>query len=77
MPVRPWLYGIAANLARHHWRDEERMLRAYARTGIDPVLAENDDALDRLGARSRQRELATARKPASERAGDSAVARLG
>ena len=30
-PVRPWLYGIAANLARHHWRSERRMLRAYAR----------------------------------------------
>jgi RNA polymerase sigma factor (sigma-70 family) len=59
-PVRPWLYGIAANLARHHWRDEERMLRAYARTGIDPVLAENDDALDRLDTRARQRELAAA-----------------
>jgi RNA polymerase sigma factor (sigma-70 family) len=59
-PVRPWLYGIAANLARHHWRDEERMLRAYARTGIDPILAEDDDALDRLDARSRQRELAAA-----------------
>src|SRR5581483_4271510 len=21
-PVRPWLYGIAANLMRHHWRKE-------------------------------------------------------
>ena len=38
-PVRPWLYGIAANLVRHHWRKERRMLRAYARTGVDPVLA--------------------------------------
>jgi DNA-directed RNA polymerase specialized sigma24 family protein len=36
-PVRPWLYGIAANLVRHHWRKERRMLRAYARTGVDPV----------------------------------------
>jgi RNA polymerase sigma factor (sigma-70 family) len=59
-PARPWLYGIAANLVRRHWRDEERMLRAYARTGIDPVLAENDDTLDRADARSRQRELAAA-----------------
>jgi RNA polymerase sigma factor (sigma-70 family) len=24
-------------LLRHHYRDEERALRAYARTGIDPV----------------------------------------
>ena len=29
-PVRPWLYGIAANLMRHRWRTERRMLRAYA-----------------------------------------------
>src|SRR5262245_42595935 len=35
-PVRPWLYGIAANLVRRHCRDERRLLRAYARTGADP-----------------------------------------
>jgi RNA polymerase sigma-70 factor (ECF subfamily) len=40
-PVRPWLYGIAANVMRHHWRKERRMLRAYARTGVDPVFAED------------------------------------
>ena len=39
--VRPWLYGIAANLMRHHWRKERRMLRAYARTGVDPVWTED------------------------------------
>jgi RNA polymerase sigma factor (sigma-70 family) len=59
-PVRPWLYGIAANLARHHWRAERRMLRAYARTGVDPVLPGGDDALDRLAAQARRRELAAA-----------------
>jgi RNA polymerase sigma-70 factor (ECF subfamily) len=59
-PVRPWLYGIAANLVRHHWRSERRMLRAYARTGIDPVVLDEDDALDGLEAQSRQRELAAA-----------------
>jgi RNA polymerase sigma factor (sigma-70 family) len=42
-PVRPWLYGIAANLMRHHWRKERRMLRAYARTGVDPVYAEDGE----------------------------------
>jgi RNA polymerase sigma factor (sigma-70 family) len=52
-PVRPWLYGIAANLMRHHWRKERRMLRAYARTGIDPVFAEDEHAED-------TRELASA-----------------
>jgi RNA polymerase sigma factor (sigma-70 family) len=34
--ARPWLYGIAHNLLRHHYRDEERALRAYARSaGLD------------------------------------------
>jgi len=47
-PVRPWLYGIAANLARHHWRKERRMLRAYARTGRDPVAAADDRSVERL-----------------------------
>jgi RNA polymerase sigma factor (sigma-70 family) len=59
-PVRPWLYGIAANLMRHHWRAERRMLRAYARTGVDPVLSADDEALARVDARLRQRELAAA-----------------
>ena len=26
-PARLWLYGIASNLMRHHWRKERRMLR--------------------------------------------------
>src|SRR5262249_8022210 len=59
-PVRPWLYGIAANLVRHHWRKERRMLHAYARSGVDPVLAEDDAAVERADADVRQRELAEA-----------------
>lgn len=59
-PVRPWLYGIAANLVRHHWRKERRMLRAYARTGVDPVVADEDEAVERADADARQRELAAA-----------------
>jgi RNA polymerase sigma factor (sigma-70 family) len=59
-PVRPWLYGIAANLMRHHWRKERRMLRAYARSGVDPVFADEDAAVERADADARQRELATA-----------------
>ncbi len=51
--MRPWLYGIAANVMRHHWRKESRMLRAYARTGVDPVCAEDEPAED-------TRELAAA-----------------
>lgn len=35
----PWLYGIASNLLRRRRRQEERQLRAYARTGVDPVLS--------------------------------------
>ena len=52
-PARPWLYGIASNLMRHHWRKERRMLRAYARTGVDPVWTEDEPAAD-------TRELAAA-----------------
>jgi RNA polymerase sigma-70 factor, ECF subfamily len=59
-PVRPWLYGIAANLVRHHWRDERRMLRAYARTGVDPVLGAEDESISRMNASARLRPLAAA-----------------
>ena len=31
--ARPWLFGIAANLLRRHWRTERRRLEAYARAG--------------------------------------------
>ena len=59
-PVRPWLYGIAANLMRHHWRKERRMLRAYARTGVDPVFTDEDAAVERADADARHRGLAAA-----------------
>ena len=59
-PVRPWLYGIASNLMRHQWRKERRMLRAYARSGADPVLPEEVTSLDRLDARSERATLALA-----------------
>jgi RNA polymerase sigma-70 factor (ECF subfamily) len=59
-PVRPWLYGIAANLVRHRWRKERRMLRAYARTGVDPVLDGEDTAIERVDAEVRKRDLADA-----------------
>jgi RNA polymerase sigma-70 factor (ECF subfamily) len=41
--VRAWLYGIATNLVRRRARDEERMLRAYARTGVDPAAPPADE----------------------------------
>jgi RNA polymerase sigma-70 factor (ECF subfamily) len=59
-PVRPWLYGIAANLMRHHRREEQRKLRAYARSGVDPVLADDDRIVDRADAAARTQELASA-----------------
>jgi RNA polymerase sigma-70 factor (ECF subfamily) len=37
LDARPWLFGIATNLLRHHHRSEARRLRAYAR--IDCVSA--------------------------------------
>lgn len=58
--LRPWLYGIAANLLRHHWRKERRQLQAYARAGIDPFIDDLNDSLDRAAADARKRELADA-----------------
>jgi RNA polymerase sigma-70 factor (ECF subfamily) len=59
--ARPWLFGIATRLARRHWRGEERELRAYARSGVDPAVPSHDE---RAGARadsaSRGPELAAA-----------------
>ena len=39
----PWLFGIATRLAHRHWRREERELRAYARTGVDPAAPSHDE----------------------------------
>jgi RNA polymerase sigma factor (sigma-70 family) len=64
--ARPWLYGIAANLIGKHGRAEVRMLRAYARTGADPVLAgaftasQADEADSRVSSAAVRRELAAA-----------------
>jgi RNA polymerase sigma factor (sigma-70 family) len=61
--ARPWLYGIAANLIGKHTRSEVRMLRAYARTGADPVLTQQatfDDAFSRVDSATAQRDLARA-----------------
>ena len=60
--ARPWLYGIAANLIGKHSRAEVRMLRAYARTGADPVLVETqtDEADGRLASAAVRQDLAAA-----------------
>jgi DNA-directed RNA polymerase specialized sigma24 family protein len=44
--ARPWLYGIAANLIGKQHRGEVRMLRAFARTGVDPVTDSHADRVD-------------------------------
>jgi RNA polymerase sigma factor (sigma-70 family) len=56
----PWLYGIAANLARRHRRTELRRLRTYARTGRDPLQDEHADAPARLDAAAAGPRLAAA-----------------
>jgi RNA polymerase sigma factor (sigma-70 family) len=43
--ARPWLYGIAHNLLRHHYRDEERALRAYTRN-VDLNTSDPPDVRD-------------------------------
>jgi RNA polymerase sigma-70 factor (ECF subfamily) len=58
--ARPWLFGIATNLLRHHRRQMVRQLRAYARTGADPVLDAFEGIEDRLDAAGLGRELAAA-----------------
>jgi RNA polymerase sigma-70 factor (ECF subfamily) len=58
----PWLFGIAANLIRKRRRTEARRLRAYARSGVDPVAADDaagadpalTDALAALRAEDRE-----------------------
>jgi RNA polymerase sigma-70 factor (ECF subfamily) len=55
---RAWVFGIAANVLRGHRRSEVRRLRALARTGIDPVATESDDAVARIDASRATRALA-------------------
>jgi RNA polymerase sigma factor (sigma-70 family) len=40
---RAWLFGIANNLLRRHYRDEERRLRAFARLGLPREEAVSDE----------------------------------
>ena len=35
--VRSWLYGIAANVVRGHWRDEQQLLELDARIACDSL----------------------------------------
>lgn len=56
----PWLFGIASNLMRMHARSEVRKLRAYARSGVDPLDDFAASADDRAVADARSRELLNA-----------------
>ena len=59
--VLPWLYGIATNLLSRHRRDEIRLYKALARTGIDEVIAPFTDQVDeRVTATAASRRLAEA-----------------
>lgn len=56
-----WLWGIASNLIARHHRQESRMYRAFARTGVDP-------AEDGLADAASERASAAALGPALAKA---------
>ncbi|MFI5491258.1 RNA polymerase sigma factor [Actinoplanes sp. NPDC051859] len=61
--ARPWLYGITSNMVGRHRRDEVRALRAFQRTGVDPVMqsfTERSDAQEDAAAVSRDLAAALA-----------------
>jgi RNA polymerase sigma factor (sigma-70 family) len=58
--ARPWLFGIAANMARRHLRDVRRQLGAYARVGVEPGLDAFDGVEERADAAALRPSLATA-----------------
>jgi RNA polymerase sigma factor (sigma-70 family) len=58
--ARPWIFGIAVNLLRTRYRKERRELRALARTGVDPVLGEDQALLEPVERHLAARELAAA-----------------
>jgi RNA polymerase sigma factor (sigma-70 family) len=58
--ARPWLFGIAANLARHQRRTEGRRRRAYARAASEATTAEAIEVDARVDAAARWPALAHA-----------------
>ncbi|MGW0435159.1 RNA polymerase sigma factor [Micromonospora sp. NPDC003197] len=59
--VRAWLYGIATNLIRRHWRDELRRYRALARAGADlPEQPPDEQVAAQVSAQGVRQELAKA-----------------
>jgi RNA polymerase sigma-70 factor (ECF subfamily) len=57
----PWLYGIATNMLRRHWRDEQRAYRALSRTGVDPLFSDGEAmrAIDRADGAVAARRIAS------------------
>ena len=58
--ARPWLFGIAANLVRRNFRDLQRQLNAYARSGADSPVDAFDGVEERADAAALRPSLATA-----------------
>ena len=59
--ARPWLYGIATNLAGSHWRQEQRRYRALARLDTRLVSPSDEDVIaDRVSASAAGPALAAA-----------------
>jgi RNA polymerase sigma-70 factor (ECF subfamily) len=48
--ARPWLFGIAANLLRRHWRAERRRLEAYARAAGGAPAADAETRVEVVAA---------------------------
>jgi RNA polymerase sigma factor (sigma-70 family) len=55
--ARPWLFGIAANLARHQRRKEGRRSRAYARAAAQSTSAETVEVDGRIDAAAQGPDL--------------------
>lgn len=55
--ARPWLYGIATNLIRHHVRDERTHLAARRRLLVQPVEPDPNQDVVKLDAQRLRGEL--------------------
>jgi RNA polymerase sigma-70 factor (ECF subfamily) len=58
--VRPWLYGVAANVVRNYARGHRRFLRALARAATQPVPRVAGDTAARVADEERMRAILAA-----------------
>jgi RNA polymerase sigma-70 factor (ECF subfamily) len=65
--ARPWLYGIAANLLRQHWRAEERLLATVSKLTGDPTRHDPDGRETSTGADDVELARALARLDPAQR----------